>query len=215
MARLRGKGITEGKSDGCPQERKVISWAFRVPAECQGDRTTRLLFVGKDADVRGGVCDRLRESGFEIFATADGPAGLSFAYENSLDMIVVDHAVLRLDARQLMSRLAQDARTADIPLLYLGERYDEGWARTCSALGITQVYGFWDALSRAEFADRTRDNEGNNRLSESLQKAPNFNGNGFRELGRVSSRPVEPPQSAGRSTTPRRYGPVPLEDETR
>jgi CheY-like chemotaxis protein len=182
----------------------------------QGVRSTRLLFVGKDPGVRRSARVRLRKSGFDIIATADGPTALSAACDDPPDLIVVDHAVHRIDVHNLLTRFARDVHTAGIPLLFLAERSDDVFELACRALGVTWLDGGDEKpfLKLCVGAAGARPAKRRPTSSKRSGTESNVHRSFMGDQGRVSTRPAEAPQWAGRSASPRRYGPVPMDGES-
>ena len=187
----------------------------RIPTECSGKRLTRLLFVGGETRAKRWVCSRLRKFGFEIVTQSDGPTAVLHAIDQPPDLIVMNHPAQRIDLLDLLARFMHAASTAGVPLLFLMEQTDEDLERSCRRLGITLLVGGMEksfSPPRLRIADTSRSICYRSSGKQSATKT-NFNESLSGDLGRVSSPVAEAPQPAGRSASPRRYGPIPLDGE--
>jgi DNA-binding response OmpR family regulator len=61
----------------------------------------------------------LRPLGFETLVRADGSSGLEAAHDESIELIVLDIALPKLDGWQVLERLRSDPQTIAIPVLIL------------------------------------------------------------------------------------------------
>ncbi len=80
----------------------------------------RALVVEDEATLRGSVAQRLREAGFAVDEAADGPEGLWYGREASLDLAVVDLGLPGLSGMDIIRTLREEGR--DFPILILTAR---------------------------------------------------------------------------------------------
>jgi len=82
-------------------------------------RRARVLVIEDTADIRYFLEALLREP-YEVLLAADGEAGLQMAQgDRRPEIILLDVMMPDMDGYEVMSRLANDARTADIPVIFL------------------------------------------------------------------------------------------------
>src|SRR4051812_37978527 len=77
----------------------------------------RLLIVDDEADLLAELQPLLERSGFEVVTAADGQQGLDAAARESLDLIVLDVLMPRLDGREMLRRLRQAGNWTPVILL--------------------------------------------------------------------------------------------------
>jgi two-component system response regulator PhoP len=80
----------------------------------------RALVVEDEATLRSSVAERLRRAGFAVDEAADGPEGLWYGREASLDLAVVDLGLPGLSGMDIIRTLREEGR--DFPILILTAR---------------------------------------------------------------------------------------------
>ena len=65
------------------------------------------------------VREILEESNYEVIGAATGEQGLQATRQNKPDLVILDHALPDLKGEEVSERLAQDAQTASIPVIYM------------------------------------------------------------------------------------------------
>jgi two-component system response regulator PhoP len=80
----------------------------------------RALVVEDEATLRSSVAERLRQAGFAVDEAADGPEGLWYGREASLDLAVVDLGLPGLSGMDIIRTLREEGR--DFPILILTAR---------------------------------------------------------------------------------------------
>jgi signal transduction histidine kinase/ActR/RegA family two-component response regulator len=80
----------------------------RMPLDCDNVSATVLL-VEDDSAVRGLVTELLEENGYKVFSARDGVEGLRIGQqtEKSIDLLLTDVVLPKLDGRELWRRLKQ------------------------------------------------------------------------------------------------------------
>jgi two-component system, sensor histidine kinase and response regulator len=79
----------------------------------------RLLLIDDDADVRRLVARVLQRNRFEVVVAESGAQGLQLATESPPDLVVCDLAMPGMDGYEVLARLRQDSRLANIPVIFL------------------------------------------------------------------------------------------------
>ena len=91
----------------------------------------KVLVAEDDPSVRLTIELVLEDEGFEVVLAEDGERALDIAFTKSLDAILLDVMMPKLDGEQVFARLREDERTAAIPVFVLsGLARDAGehWA---------------------------------------------------------------------------------------
>lgn len=87
-------------------------------------RKPRVLVVEDDPDVRMLLADLLEED-HEVIEAEDGEQGVEMARAERPDVVLLDLFLPRLDGFGALEEIKRDARTADIPVLFLSAERDE------------------------------------------------------------------------------------------
>jgi len=90
-----------------------------------GTRHT-VLVVEDDPLISEMVVRNLKLEGYRVAVAADGEDCLSKVRESRPDLILLDVLIPKLDGWDVLSRLREDARTRDIPVIMLTALSDEG-----------------------------------------------------------------------------------------
>lgn len=77
----------------------------------------KVLFVEDDPALRMVVCETLTIEGFAVLAAEDGIAGLKIFSEESVDVVVADIMMPRLDGLEMVARMRQRNRMVSILFL--------------------------------------------------------------------------------------------------
>lgn len=80
---------------------------------------TRVLIVEDYEDTRALYAIYLRQRGYEIVEAGDGAEAQEAAVATQPDIVVMDMALPDVDGWELTTRLKEDERTRDIPVLAL------------------------------------------------------------------------------------------------
>jgi DNA-binding response OmpR family regulator len=83
----------------------------------------RILLVEEEPVLREITAFRLELLGHRVTACSDADTALECLGEQTLDLIAVGH-VQEMEAVDLLNRLSDDGRAADVPLLYLSHNSD-------------------------------------------------------------------------------------------
>ena len=82
----------------------------------------RILVADDDAHIRDMLSAYLRAEGFEVTATADGPATVAAVLADPPDLVVLDIAMPGIDGFEILRRLR---RESDVPVIMLTARSEE------------------------------------------------------------------------------------------
>jgi two-component system, OmpR family, alkaline phosphatase synthesis response regulator PhoP len=83
----------------------------------------RVLVVEDDAAIRRGLCDALRFSGYEPLEAGDGKSGLEAAITASVDLVLLDVLMPRMDGFAVLTELRKAA--PGLPVIMLTARGEE------------------------------------------------------------------------------------------
>jgi two-component system, OmpR family, alkaline phosphatase synthesis response regulator PhoP len=84
----------------------------------------RILIVDDEPDIIRLLKYNLEKEGFEVLVANDGVKAIERAGEHP-DLIVLDVMMPRMDGWEVVRRLKQDKRTADIPVIFLTAKASE------------------------------------------------------------------------------------------
>ena len=79
----------------------------------------RVLAVDDQPDALRLLQLRITAVGMECFAFSDGPTALAFLEEELVDVVILDVMMPRMDGYEVCRRIKADARTRDIPVIFL------------------------------------------------------------------------------------------------
>jgi two-component system phosphate regulon response regulator PhoB len=88
-------------------------------------RKTRVLIIEDDLDVAEVLAYNLRQAGYEVLASRDGPDGLRQARLSLPEIIILDLMLPLLDGMEVCRRLRSDPVTADLLILMLTAKSEE------------------------------------------------------------------------------------------
>ena len=86
----------------------------------------KVLVVEDDADVRDLVVLSLSHAGYDVITRDDGVAGLAAALETQPDVVILDWVMPRLTGVEVCRALREDPRGAQVGVLLLTSRAQEG-----------------------------------------------------------------------------------------
>src|SRR2546426_9757002 len=79
----------------------------------------KILLIDDDEDITRVVAKILRKHEYEVATVNSGEAGIEAALRQLPDLVVCDLDMPGLDGFGVLARLRQDARLADIPVVFL------------------------------------------------------------------------------------------------
>lgn len=95
----------------------------------------RVLVVEDSKFLRSGFEKMLSRSGFEVITAADGEEGLALAGEHIPDVIVLDWIMPRMQGAEVLSKLKQDPKTSQIPVIVISGIQKENGVEMSSSTG--------------------------------------------------------------------------------
>jgi two-component system phosphate regulon response regulator PhoB len=96
-----------------------------------------ILLVEDDPDIRDLVAYKLTKSGFDVIATADGPAALREAQAAHPDLIILDVRMAHMSGLDVCRELRDRPRTATVPIIMLTARTRPEDIELAYAAGVT------------------------------------------------------------------------------
>lgn len=86
----------------------------------------RILLIEDDVNLTELVRYNLERDGFETALSADGEEGLMMAIERPPDLVLLDWMLPNLSGIEICRRLRRNAETANVPIIMLTARTEEG-----------------------------------------------------------------------------------------
>jgi len=99
----------------------------RVPPRLMA-RTRTILVVDDDPDIANLVKMQLESSGYRVFVLGRGRSVVARAVEKQPDLIILDLILPDVDGMDVLRALKKNTATADIPIVVLSVRQDDGTA---------------------------------------------------------------------------------------
>jgi len=81
-----------------------------------------ILLIDADPASRSYLSTMLGEKGYKVFMASSGKEGMVMAWRDLPNMILLDPVLSDLTGPELITRLRQDRRTADVPIVALGHQ---------------------------------------------------------------------------------------------
>lgn len=95
----------------------------------------RILIIEDNADIRENTAEILQFSGYETLTAVDGKEGVALALSNHPDLILCDIMMPELDGLGVLYLLSNNARTADIPFIFITAKTERSDIRKGMELG--------------------------------------------------------------------------------
>jgi DNA-binding response OmpR family regulator len=83
------------------------------------DRKKRILIVDDERDIIKALTVRLQSKGYGVFGALGGAQGISMAYKEIPDLIILDIRMPDVDGFSVVETLKQSDRTSRIPIIFL------------------------------------------------------------------------------------------------
>jgi DNA-binding NarL/FixJ family response regulator len=133
----------------------------------------KILVIEDEPEMRRNLATILRLEKFEVSQAENGRAGLELARKNVPDLILCDVMMPELDGHGVLQALREDAKTANVPFIFLTAKGEKSDQRSGMNLGaddyLTKPVGKDDLLSA--ITARLKRNE---QLLTSGSLTPNF-----------------------------------------
>ena len=114
-------------------------------------KSTRVLVIDDEEDVRLLVAELLRRAGYDVLEAADGRAGLRILHQSVPDLVVLDVSMPNLDGWQTLERIRD---LSDVPVIMLTARDGELEKVRGLKAGaddyVTKPFGRQELLARVE-----------------------------------------------------------------
>lgn len=98
----------------------------------------RILVVDVDVASRNFIARKLAEQSYEVIQAGSGKEGLIFAWRDHPDLIIVDPAITDIKGEEIATKLKQDARTTNIPLIALSGDPNHTRVKSCLEAGFNE-----------------------------------------------------------------------------
>lgn len=82
----------------------------------------KILIVEDDPNIKQLVLFKLKNSGYEVFATSNGIEALDFLKNNAADLIITDVMMPLMSGKELIIELKKNPSTKNIPTIMLTSR---------------------------------------------------------------------------------------------
>lgn len=119
---------------------------------------THILVVDDDPAILRLLCTNLKARGYEVTTAIDGEESLKAVERNSVDLIVLDIMMPKLDGVEVCRRIRE---WSSVPIIVLSARGDEKDKVRCLELGaddyLTKPFGIAELMARIKTALRHYD----------------------------------------------------------
>ncbi len=100
----------------------------------------KILLIDDDPDIRKIALISLEQvGGFDVSTASCGEDGLELAEARPFDLILLDVMMPGLDGPECLSRLQSDAKTSDVPVVFMTATVQQSEVRRYLGLGATGV----------------------------------------------------------------------------
>lgn len=79
----------------------------------------KILVADDEEDIRLIIKFALEDKGYKVITAADGAEAVAIADKEKIDLIILDAAMPKMDGYEACKRLKRDAKTKDIPVIFL------------------------------------------------------------------------------------------------
>lgn len=106
----------------------------------------KILIVDDEKEIKELIKERLEQNKYAVMTASNGEEALIIGKANQPDLILLDIAMPEMDGYATCEKLKQEAKTKDIPILFLTGKdlTPEGIIERCQNLG---AYGYISKLS--------------------------------------------------------------------
>ncbi len=114
----------------------------------------KILLIEDNAEIRENTSEILELDGYEVFTAENGKIGVDLALKETPDLIICDIMMPILDGYGVLHLLAKQAKTADIPFIFLTAKAERSDFRKGMEMGaddyITKPFDDVELLSAIE-----------------------------------------------------------------
>jgi CheY-like chemotaxis protein len=100
----------------------------------------KILFIEDEEIFLDLFGSRLREDGYEVTFAKNGAWGVKEALEGTYDLIISDMVMPAMGGLEIVTKLKQEEKTKNIPIIILSASVDEDGAREVKELGIEEFF---------------------------------------------------------------------------
>lgn len=79
----------------------------------------KILVADDEEDIRLIIKFALEDKGYKVITASDGADAVAVADKEKIDLIILDAAMPRMDGYEACIKLKKDAKTRDIPVIFL------------------------------------------------------------------------------------------------
>ena len=79
----------------------------------------KILVADDEEDIRLIIKFALEDKGYKVITAADGAEAVAVADKEKIDLIILDAAMPKMDGYEACRKLKKDAKTKDIPVIFL------------------------------------------------------------------------------------------------
>lgn len=81
--------------------------------------TAKILLVDDDITLHEMYAERLKAEGYTVVSAYDGEEAIDKAYQETPDIMLLDIMMPKINSIDVMKKLREDEKTADIPIILL------------------------------------------------------------------------------------------------
>lgn len=98
----------------------------------------KILIVDADVASRNFIARKLLEQKYDVMQASSGKEGLISAWRDHPDLIIVDPVLADVVGEEIATKLKQDPRTQDVPLIALSGDHTHGRIKSCLDAGFNE-----------------------------------------------------------------------------
>jgi MinD-like ATPase involved in chromosome partitioning or flagellar assembly/CheY-like chemotaxis protein len=98
----------------------------------------KILIVDTDVASRNFIARNLLDQKFEVIQAGSGREGLIYAWRDRPDLMIIDPTIPDLNGEELATKLRQDPRTLNMPLIALSSDPSVGRLKSCLDAGFNE-----------------------------------------------------------------------------
>lgn len=98
----------------------------------------KILIVDSDAASRNFIARKLAEQNYEVFQAGSGKEGLIYTWRDRPDLVIMDPVISDLRGEEFSSKLRNDPRTAQMPLIALSSDHNPARVKVCREAGFNE-----------------------------------------------------------------------------
>jgi DNA-binding response OmpR family regulator len=116
---------------------EYIALGFRLHARPEGDDMERTILLIEDDPLSARLVDLiLKSEGHQVIITRDGFEGLEVAKNTSLDLVLLDLMLPKMDGFEVLRQLRADSKTADVRVVIVSAKSQPADKERAAELGV-------------------------------------------------------------------------------